>query len=46
MVIDPQGEFIQIPKGEYPKPMAVDRYEKEEAQLPTLLVRFRVPDRK
>tara|TARA_B100000941_G_C28098371_1_gene347073 strand:- start:340 stop:480 length:141 start_codon:yes stop_codon:yes gene_type:complete len=45
MVIDSHGEFIQITKGEYPKPMAVDRDEKEEAQLPPLLLRFRVPDR-
>ena len=35
IVIDLHGEFIQISKVEYPKPMTVNRDEKEEAQTPS-----------
>ena len=45
IVVDLHGKFIQNAKGENPKPMAVKGDEKEETQLPPLLVRFRVPDR-
>ena len=45
IVVDLHGKFIQNAKGENPKPMAVEGDEKEETQLPPLLVRFRVPDR-